>query len=111
MLLANYISCYKHEDACHGVFCEHLFYIVATSDGRFCKAGGNRIIVLLCVSTRYDYTTVNPNGNPNFIQRAGICLLNALACQVEGQQKLLVGDFGAMEKMLGIIQNRLRSSK
>ena len=68
-------------------------------------------IVLLCVSTRYDYTTVNPNGNPNFIQRAGICLLNALACQVEGQQKLLVGDFGAMEKMLGIIQDRLRTSK
>ena len=64
-------------------------------------------IVLLCVSNRYDYT---PTGN-NFIQRAGICLLNALACQVEGQQKLLVGDFGAMEKMLGIIQERLRSSK
>jgi len=62
-------------------------------------------IVLLCVSNRYDYT---PTGN-NFIQRAGICLLNALACQVEGQQKLLVGDFGAMEKMLGIIQERLRS--
>ena len=67
-------------------------------------------IVLLCVSTRYDYTTGNNPGN-NFIQRAGICLLNALACQVEGQQKLLVGDFGAMEKMLGIIQERLRSSK
>ena len=67
-------------------------------------------IVLLCVSTRYDYTTSNPNQN-NFIQRAGICLLNALACQVEGQQKLLVGDFGAMEKMLGIIQDRLRTSK
>ena len=66
-------------------------------------------IVLLCVSTRYDYTPGTP-GN-NFIQRAGICLLNALACQVEGQQKLLVGDFGAMEKMLGIIQDRLRSSK
>ena len=66
-------------------------------------------IVLLCVSTRYDYTTGN-NQN-NFIQRAGICLLNALACQVEGQQKLLVGDFGAMEKMLGIIQDRLRTSK
>ena len=63
-------------------------------------------IVLLCVSASYDHITGN-----NFIQRAGICLLNALACQVEGQQKLLVGDFGAMEKMLGIIQERLRSSK
>ena len=64
-------------------------------------------IVLLCVSNRYEWSAT---GN-NFIQRAGICLLNALACQVEGQQKLLVGDFGAMEKMLGIIQDRLRSSK
>ena len=47
----------------------------------------------------------------NFVQRAGICLLNSLACQVEGRRKLLVGDLGAMEKMLGIIQERLRSSK
>ena len=46
----------------------------------------------------------------NFVQRAGICLLNSLACQVEGRRKLLVGDLGAMEKMLGIIQERLRSS-
>ena len=68
-------------------------------------------IVLLCVSTRYDYTTGNNHNQNNFIQRAGICLLNALACQVEGQQKLLVGDFGAMEKMLGIIQDKLRTSK
>ena len=47
----------------------------------------------------------------NFVQRAGICLLNSLACQVEGRRKLLVGDLGAMEKMLGIIQERIRSSK
>lgn len=45
----------------------------------------------------------------NFVQRAGICLLNSLACQVEGRRKLLVGDLGAMEKMLGIIQERIRS--
>ena len=47
----------------------------------------------------------------NFVQRAGICLLNSLACQVDGRQKLLVGDLGAMEKMLGIIQEKLRASK
>ena len=47
----------------------------------------------------------------NWVQRAGICLLNQLACQVEGRRKLLVGDLGAMEKMLGIIQEKLKSSK
>lgn len=43
----------------------------------------------------------------NFVQRAGICLLNSLACQVDGQQKLLVGNLGAMEKMLGLIRERV----
>jgi len=45
----------------------------------------------------------------NFIQRAGIFLLNSLACQVDGQQKMLVGSLGAIEKMLGIITDRLQS--
>ena len=44
----------------------------------------------------------------NFIQRAGIFLLNSLACQVDGQQKMLVGSLGAMEKMLFIITNKLQ---
>ena len=44
----------------------------------------------------------------NFIQRAGIFLLNSLACQVDGQQKMLVGSLGAMEKMLLIIQDKLQ---
>ena len=43
----------------------------------------------------------------NFVQRAGICLLNSLACQVDGQQKLLVGNLGAMERMLGLIRERV----
>merc|ERR1711963_965361 len=42
----------------------------------------------------------------NFIQRAGIFLLNSLACQVDGEQKMLVGSLGAMEKMLHIITER-----
>ena len=50
-------------------------------------------------------------GNNNWVQRAGICLLNQLACQVEGRRKLLVGDLGAMEKMLGIIRDKLSASK
>lgn len=46
----------------------------------------------------------------NFVQRAGIYLLNSLACQVDGQQKLLVGNLGAMEKMLNIITEKLHAS-
>ena len=45
----------------------------------------------------------------NFVQRAGIYLLDSLACQVGGQQKLLVGNLGAMEKMLNIISEKLNA--
>eukprot|EP00095_Tigriopus_kingsejongensis_P005858 snap_masked-scaffold38_size502422-processed-gene-0.10 protein:Tk05858 transcript:snap_masked-scaffold38_size502422-processed-gene-0.10-mRNA-1 annotation:"zer-1-like protein" len=41
-----------------------------------------------------------------FVQRAGIYLLNTLACQVDGQQKLLLGNLGAMERMLTLIRER-----
>ena len=43
-----------------------------------------------------------------FNQRAGIFLLNSLACQVDGQQKRLVGGLGAVEKMLQIITDKLQ---
>jgi len=46
-----------------------------------------------------------------FVQRAGIYLLNSLACQVDGQQKLLVGNLGAMERMLALIRERVQSGK
>lgn len=42
-----------------------------------------------------------------FVQRLGVYLLNTLACQVEGEQKLLVGDLGAISKMLALIASRL----
>jgi len=45
----------------------------------------------------------------NFIQRAGIFLLNSLACQVDGAQKQLVGSLGAIERMLGIITEKLQA--
>jgi len=45
----------------------------------------------------------------NFIQRVGIFLLNSLACQVEGEQKKLVGGLGAIEKMLFIIREKLKA--
>lgn len=36
----------------------------------------------------------------------GIYLLNSLACQVDGEQKTIVGDLGAIEKMLQLIEAR-----
>jgi len=43
----------------------------------------------------------------NFMQRMSIFLLNTLACQVEGEQRELVGGLGAIEKMLLIIKDKL----
>ncbi|CAN7992782.1 unnamed protein product [Ixodes hexagonus] len=42
-----------------------------------------------------------------FVQRIGIYLLNSLACQVDGLQKRLVGDKGAITIMLQLIETRL----
>ncbi|RWS28170.1 protein zer-1-like protein [Leptotrombidium deliense] len=47
------------------------------------------------------------NDNDDFIQRLGIYLLNSLACQVDGEQKTLVGDLGAIKVMLSLISNRI----
>lgn len=33
----------------------------------------------------------------DFVRRIAIYLLNSLACQVDGEQKMLVGDLGAIE--------------
>jgi len=50
---------------------------------------------------------VAPPEQEGFVQRIGIYLLNSLACQVDGQEKLLVGNLGAIVTMLDIIANRL----
>ncbi|KAL1117159.1 hypothetical protein AAG570_004486 [Ranatra chinensis] len=42
-----------------------------------------------------------------FVQRIGIYLLNSLACQVDGSQKQLLGDLGAINRMLVIIDDRV----
>ncbi|XP_054164654.1 protein zer-1 homolog [Oppia nitens] len=47
------------------------------------------------------------NDDDDFIQRLGIYLLNTLACQVDGDQKTIVGDLGAIDKMLALIDARL----
>lgn len=43
----------------------------------------------------------------NFVQRIGIYLLNSLACQVDGAQKVKLGELGAIDKMLWLISDRL----
>ncbi|KAI1309475.1 Protein zer-1 -like protein [Halotydeus destructor] len=48
------------------------------------------------------------NDEDDFIQRLGIYLLNSLACQVDGEQKTLVGDLGAITKMLSLIEARIQ---
>lgn len=43
-----------------------------------------------------------------FVQRIGIYLLNSLACQVDGCQKQLIGDLGAINRMLSLIDDRIK---
>ncbi|XP_071548174.1 protein zer-1 homolog isoform X2 [Panulirus ornatus] len=44
----------------------------------------------------------------DFVRHIAIYLLNSLACQVDGEQKELVGDLGAIETMLKLISDRLQ---
>ena len=60
--------------------------------------------ILLYIVATHKHATGNFN-----IQEAAIRLFNSLACQVEGHRKLLIGDLGAIEQMLSIIQEKLRS--
>ncbi|CAG9864354.1 unnamed protein product [Phyllotreta striolata] len=43
----------------------------------------------------------------SFVQRIGIYLLNSLACQVDGHQKVKLGELGAINKMIWLIKERL----
>lgn len=43
----------------------------------------------------------------SFVQRIGIYLLNSLACQVDGYQKVRLGELGAINKMISLISERL----
>lgn len=43
----------------------------------------------------------------SFVQRIGIYLLNSLACQVDGHQKVRLGELGAINKMIWLISERL----
>lgn len=50
---------------------------------------------------------VSQDDRDEFVQQVSIYLLNSLACQVDGDQKRLVGDRGAIQIMLQLIENRL----
>lgn len=50
------------------------------------------------------------NAEPEgFVQRIGIYLLNSLACQVEGKEKLLLGELGCVGTMLQLVEYRVES--
>uniref|UniRef100_A0A1L8DLQ4 Protein zer-1 homolog n=1 Tax=Nyssomyia neivai TaxID=330878 RepID=A0A1L8DLQ4_9DIPT len=50
---------------------------------------------------------VSDTEQEGFVQRVAIYLLNSLACQVDGRQKLYLGDLGAISTMLSLINDRL----
>ena len=39
---------------------------------------------------------IGKSGQEEFIQRIGVYLINSMACQVDGAEKLMVGDLGAI---------------
>ncbi|XP_055335610.1 protein zer-1 homolog [Paramacrobiotus metropolitanus] len=49
-------------------------------------------------------------GLDEFLLRIGVLLLNSLACQVENEHKMMVGEMKAVETMIDIIENRLRDN-
>ncbi|CAD7081850.1 unnamed protein product [Hermetia illucens] len=50
---------------------------------------------------------VSKTEQEGFVQRIAIYLLNTLACQVDGRQKLFLGDLGVISTMLCLIKDRL----
>ncbi|XP_074038532.1 protein zer-1 homolog isoform X2 [Leptinotarsa decemlineata] len=51
--------------------------------------------------------SVDGMAQESFVQRIGIYLLNSLACQVDGTQKVKLGELGAIDKMIWLIKERL----
>ncbi|XP_037933697.1 protein zer-1 homolog isoform X2 [Teleopsis dalmanni] len=50
---------------------------------------------------------VSKTEQEGFVQRIAIYLLNTLACQVDGRQKLFLGELGVVNVMLTLIKDRL----
>ncbi|KAL9906223.1 protein zer-1 homolog [Glossina fuscipes] len=53
---------------------------------------------------------VSKTEQEGFVQRIAIYLLNTLACQVDGKQKLFLGELGVVSTMLSLIKDRLTRS-
>ncbi|KAH8232765.1 hypothetical protein KR038_007980 [Drosophila bunnanda] len=53
---------------------------------------------------------VSKTEQEGFVQRIAIYLLNTLACQVDGRQKLFLGELGVVSTMLTLINDRLTRS-
>ncbi|KAH8303764.1 hypothetical protein KR018_001537 [Drosophila ironensis] len=53
---------------------------------------------------------VSKTEQEGFVQRIAIYLLNTLACQVDGRQKLFLGELGVVSTMLMLIKDRLNRS-
>ncbi|XP_028896029.1 protein zer-1 homolog [Zeugodacus cucurbitae] len=53
---------------------------------------------------------VSKTEQEGFVQRIAIYLLNTLACQVDGKQKLFLGELGVVSTMLNLIKDRLTRS-
>ncbi|CAG2104960.1 unnamed protein product [Medioppia subpectinata] len=70
---------------------EILLHIVTNDEDDFIQ----RLVITLTVPVLY-------------VLCIGIYLLNTLACQVDGDQKTIVGDLGAIDKMLSLIDTRLQ---
>ncbi|XP_018016125.1 protein zer-1 homolog [Hyalella azteca] len=73
-----------------------------------------RLVSLLLVVIRHRGNVSNSTSNnerdmADFVCRISIYLLNSLACQVEGQHRQLVGDLGAVETMLCLISDKLKT--
>ncbi|XP_030380134.1 protein zer-1 homolog [Scaptodrosophila lebanonensis] len=53
---------------------------------------------------------VSKTEQEGFVQRIAIYLLNTMACQVDGRQKLFLGEYGVVSTMLSLIKDRLTRS-
>ncbi|KAK6195403.1 hypothetical protein SNE40_000841 [Patella caerulea] len=77
--------------------CLTLCYFNVSQDVLYCYSRISRVLLDMLKVEQED----------DFIHRIGIYLLNCLACQVNKQQKALVGKLGAIDTMLMIIKKKL----
>lgn len=99
--LLNGMNCHKHDDTMMRNGCLTLCQFKIPHDVLF---EYERLVPMLL-------HIVSDMEQEGFVQRIGIYLLNSLACQVDGTQKKLLGELGAIDKMLALINDRLRRAR